>query len=299
MAERRMFAKTIIDSDAFLDMPLSTQALYFHLSMRADDEGFINSPKKIQRMIGCSDDDLKLLIAKRFIIPFDSGVVVIKHWRIHNYIQSDRRKPTVYTEERALLTTKKNGVYTLVGDDESTVCIQDGYKVDTTCIQDASKADTQVRLGKDSIGKVSLGKDSLGEDKKERKPAARTGYDLIIDEATENDELKDAIHEFIKMRKLIRKPMTDQALKLMLGKLTALAGDDDKKKIAILNQSIANCWQGVFELKEDGGSRSFSEAKKNPALDYDQRTYSDDEFKGTDMSEWMEQNSEWIKEATV
>ena len=88
MAERRMFAKTIIDSDAFLDMPLSSQALYFHLNMRADDDGFVNSPKKIQRLIGCTDDDFKLLIAKSFIIPFESGVVVIKHWRINNYIRS-------------------------------------------------------------------------------------------------------------------------------------------------------------------------------------------------------------------
>ena len=113
MAERRMFAKTIIDSDAFIDMPLSTQALYFHLSMRADDDGFINNPKKIQRMIGASDDDLKMLIAKRFIIPFDSGIVVIKHWKIHNYIRGDRKKETVYPEEMALLTEKENGAYTL------------------------------------------------------------------------------------------------------------------------------------------------------------------------------------------
>ena len=95
MAERRMFAKTIIDSDAFLDMPLSTQALYFHLSMRADDDGFINNPKKIQRMIGCSDDDLKLLMAKSFINAFESGIIVIKHWRLHNSICKDRCKPTV------------------------------------------------------------------------------------------------------------------------------------------------------------------------------------------------------------
>lgn len=113
MAERRMFAKTIIDSDAFLDMPLSTQALYFHLSMRADDEGFINNPKKIQRMTGCSDDDLKLLCAKNFIIPFESGVVVIKHWRIHNYIRADRLVETKYKEERVLLEVKDNGAYTL------------------------------------------------------------------------------------------------------------------------------------------------------------------------------------------
>ena len=119
MAERRMFAKQIIDSDAFIDMPLSTQALYFHLSMRADDDGFINNPKKIIRMIGASEDDYKVLCLKRFIIPFDSGIVVIKHWKIHNYIQKDRYKPTVYTEEKATLTAKDNGVYT--------ECIQDGY----------------------------------------------------------------------------------------------------------------------------------------------------------------------------
>ena len=95
MAERRMFSKTIIDSDAFLDMPLSAQSLYFHLSMRADDEGFINNPKKIQRMIGASDDDAKILVMKHFIIPFDSGIVVIRHWMIHNYIQKDRFKPTI------------------------------------------------------------------------------------------------------------------------------------------------------------------------------------------------------------
>ena len=113
LAERRMFAKTIIDSDAFLDMPLSSQTLYFHLSMRADDDGFINNPKKIQRMVGCADDDLKLLIAKNFIIPFESGIVVIKHWRIHNYIRGDRKKATVYPEEMSMLVEKDNGAYSL------------------------------------------------------------------------------------------------------------------------------------------------------------------------------------------
>ena len=138
MAERRMFAKTIIDSDSFMDMPLSTQALYFHLSMRADDDGFINNPKKIQRMVGCGEDDLKLLIAKRFIIPFESGIVVIKHWKIHNYIRNDRYKPTVYVEEKSMLDTKDNNGYTLKND----VGIPSGYQMET-----------QVRLGKDSIGK--------------------------------------------------------------------------------------------------------------------------------------------------
>lgn len=152
MAERRMFAKTIIDSDAFLDMPATTQLLYFHLSMRADDDGFVNNPKKIQRMVGCSDDDLKLLMAKQFILTFDSGVIVIKHWKIHNYIQNDRYKPTVYAEEKAMLQTKENKAYTLE--------ISPVYKMDTECIQGVSKMDSQVRLVKDRLVEDSLGKDN-------------------------------------------------------------------------------------------------------------------------------------------
>ena len=139
MAERRMFAKVIIDSDAFLDMPLSAQALYFHLSMRADDEGFVGNPKKIQRMIGASDDDCKLLVMKRFILVFDSGIIVIKHWKIHNYIQADRFKPTTYVEEKSTLMLDQKKAYT--------ECIQNGYT-----------PDTQVSIGKDSI---ELGKESI------------------------------------------------------------------------------------------------------------------------------------------
>lgn len=116
MAERRMFAKTIIDSDAFLDMPLSTQALYFHLSMRADDEGFVNNPKKIARMIGADDDSLKLLVLKQYIIPFESGVVVIKHWKIHNYIRGDRLTPTSHTVEKTQISTDGTGAYTMLDD---------------------------------------------------------------------------------------------------------------------------------------------------------------------------------------
>lgn len=140
MAERRMFSKTIIDSDAFLEMPQSSQLLYFHLSMRADDDGFINKPKSIMRIVGCKDDDMKLLITKKFIIPFESGIVVIKHWRIHNYIQKDRYNETTYKEEKASLTFDENKAYKLM---------------DTDCIQNVSTMDTQVRLGKVSIGKVS------------------------------------------------------------------------------------------------------------------------------------------------
>lgn len=145
MAERRMFAKTIIDSDSFLDMPLSTQALYFHLSMRGDDEGFVNNPKKIARMLGAGDDELKVLVAKKFILLFDSGVIVIKHWKMHNYIRGDRIKDTNYSDERDMLTTNENGSYTLIDDDVSHLSV--------TCQSNVS------------IGKDRLGKDRLGENK--------------------------------------------------------------------------------------------------------------------------------------
>jgi len=139
MAERRMFAKSIVDSDAFLEMPMSARLLYYDLSMRADDDGFVNSPRKIMKFVGATNDDMNILIARKFVIAFDNGVVVIKHWRIHNYIQSDRYKETNYKEQKALLTLDENKAYKMA--------------MDTPCIQNVSSMETQVRLGKDSIGK--------------------------------------------------------------------------------------------------------------------------------------------------
>ena len=147
MAERRMFAKQIIDSDAFLDMPASTQALYFHLGMRGDDEGFINNPKKIARMINSSDDDMKVLISKKFIIPFESGVCVIKHWKIHNYIRGDRLSETVYEEEKSQLSIKTNNVYSMSDTGQSSVS--------------HLSVDCQHRLGKVRLVEDSIDKDSI------------------------------------------------------------------------------------------------------------------------------------------
>ena len=149
MAERRMFTQKIIDSDAFLDMPLSTQALYFHLNMRADDDGFINNPKKIVRMIGASEDDFKVLIAKNFVMQFDSGIIVVKHWKMHNYIQKDRYKPTVYADEKAMLETKENGAYTL--------CIQDVYKLDTQVSIGKSKSKESIEVVEASADVYGIG----------------------------------------------------------------------------------------------------------------------------------------------
>ena len=172
MADRRMFTQKIIDSDAFLDMPMSAQALYFHLNMRADDDGFLNNPKKIMRMIGASEDDLKLLIAKRFILAFESGVIVIKHWRMHNLIRKDRYHPTQYQEELQSLELKDNGSYTEIGNQLATSWQPVGNQLATSDdvlphvtenVENPTDAEawqpngnqmaTEDRLGKDSIGK--------------------------------------------------------------------------------------------------------------------------------------------------
>lgn len=136
MAERRMFAKTIVTSDAFLDMPLSARCLYFTLGMFADDDGFVNNPKSIMRQVGACTDDLNILLAKRFILAFESGVVVIKHWKIHNYIAKDRYKETKYIEEKSTLMLDDKGAY-------------------TECIQDVYRLDTQDRIGEERIGEVN------------------------------------------------------------------------------------------------------------------------------------------------
>ena len=124
-------------------MPLSTQCLYFHLSMRADDDGFVNNPKKIQKMLGASEDDLKLLMAKSFILLFDTGVIVIKHWRINNYIRNDRYHETAYQDEKSLLSLKENNAYTLNSDNVGIPCGN----------QTVYQMETEVSIGKDSIDK--------------------------------------------------------------------------------------------------------------------------------------------------
>lgn len=146
MAEKRMFSTRITGSDAFLDMPLSSRCLYFHLGMEADDDGFLNNAKTIQRMIGASEDDLKLLISKSFVIMFGSGVMVIKHWNINNYIRNDRKKSTNYTEELACLELKENGSYTLI-DSSLTLGIPNDNQMSGTCPHRLDK----IRLDKNSI----------------------------------------------------------------------------------------------------------------------------------------------------
>ena len=148
MAERRMFAKTIVLSDAFLDMPSSARCLYFTLGMFADDDGFVGSPKGIMRQCGASQDDMNILLAKRFLLSFESGVIVIKHWRMNNYLQNDRHKSTPYVEELNSLDIDEKGAYT------------EKNGMYTECIQN-------VYTGKDSIDKNSIGKDNTNRERAE------------------------------------------------------------------------------------------------------------------------------------
>lgn len=171
MAERRMFAKTIIDSDDFLDMPLSTQALYFHLSMRADDDGFLNNARKIMRTIGANQNDYDLLLAKAFIIQFDDGICVIKHWRINNYIRADRYKETIYKDQYNMLTVRENGRYSLVENPDETALSEVGIPVGIPVGRQV------VYPGKDSIGKDSIDKYNKEKESKEKEknsPTAQT-----------------------------------------------------------------------------------------------------------------------------
>ena len=186
MAERRMFAKTIIDSDAFLDMPVTARLLYYDLGMRADDDGFINSPKKIMRITGASSDDMNILIMRKFIIPFDSGVVVIKHWRIHNYIRKDTYVETKYKDEKEQLMLDENNAYT--AKKMQLLQLRDEY---------VDEPSTQVRLGKDSIGKDSIGKDSIEKNIGDA-TAPHTQEETIIQEKNSETAARKKREQFIK-----------------------------------------------------------------------------------------------------
>lgn len=210
MAQRRMFSKKVTDTDTFLDMPLSTQALYFHLNMHADDDGFIDNTKTIQRMIGSSDDDRKLLVAKQFLLPFENGLVVIKDWRVHNYIQGDRYHKTQYINEKSQLIVEENNMY-------------------TRRVQDVSNMDTQVRLGKDRLGKDrknilsgSNEPDSTRIQKSERdqifetiwklypkksgKANAKKDFDKAIKSGVDPELIKSKLEEYLKQIKAKQTP---------------------------------------------------------------------------------------------
>lgn len=275
MAEKRMFSMKICDSDAFLDMPLSAQALYFHLCMRADDDGFISSPKRIVRLIRANDDDFKLLLAKRFLLGFESGVIVIKHWRMHNAIRADRYRPTDCQEELATLAIKPNKSYTdhpvenllpaggqLVAT-ASTTWVTDGcHAVDNAsdaretggCQMVATLVDTRLpdgmTPGDDSappdIG-LGLGLGLEKEKGKEKNKNTREPREVFSDFSHADTDLLDTLVEFARMRKTAKKPMTARAAELLC---RTLERDFPREQwIPALEQSIQHCWLTVYPLR--------------------------------------------------
>ena len=224
MAKRRMFSKDVIDTDHFLEMPMTAQVLYFHLALRADDDGFVSSPKRILRLIGAGEDDMKVLIAKSFIIPFDVGICVIRHWKIHNYIQKDRYSPTVYQDQFKLLKENSNKTYDL----------------DTECIQIGNNLDAQVRLGKVRLGKDSLERESTplelqSNSNVTESNGAKIDYQSFLDHYNENcTSLPRAIKVNDKRKGLIKAAVGEygeEAVKETLSKVEEypfLTGENDR-----------------------------------------------------------------------
>lgn len=236
MAERRMFAKTIIDSDAFLEMPMSAQLLYFHMSMRGDDDGFINKPRAIMRMCGCHDDDMKLLFAKKFVIPFESGVVVIKHWKIHNYIRKDMYTETKYKEEKALLEMDENNAYRLACSDNDTTPLQ-------TCNEPVTVPSTQVRLGQER-----LVQDSTGEERKgEKRENTHSLFQRLLPEYSFSDSLVERIEEWIIYKAERKDAYKEQGLKALLRQIENNAKKYGDQPICdLIEESMANGWKGII-----------------------------------------------------
>ena len=167
MPQKRMFSLAVVDTDAFLDMPVSAQALYFHLGMHSDDDGFISNPKRISRAVGCNNDDIKILIQKGFIIPFESGVVVIRDWKINNTLRNDRYKPTLYTNELGRLKLDASGRYIFTG-------IQNGNQMDTKWIPNGNQMEPQPNGTQINVDKRSV---DIGGETAENPPPAPASYD--------------------------------------------------------------------------------------------------------------------------
>ena len=249
MAHRRMFSLSIVDTDRFLEMPSSTQALYFHLGMRADDDGFVAAPKSIAAICGCSVDDIRLLAMKGFVQAFETGVLVIIDWKENNKIRKDRYTPTKFTHEKMLLDGNQNG-----------------NQSDT---QTATEWLPQDRLGKDRIGKVRESKadnaalppspadsEKVKPKRKRQEQAQETIADIFRTFAGSDTELEKALTDFNALRAANKKPLTPRAAELICKKIMNLAKDAAVRNthgymIAVLEQSIERGWDGVWAYKGD------------------------------------------------
>lgn len=260
-----MFSKKITDSDKFLDLPLSTQALYFHLNMHADDDGFVDSTKTIKRMIGASDGDLRILMEQAFILPFESGVIVIKDWRVHNYIPKDRYQKTIYTTEFNRLVLEENKSY-------------------TECIQNVYNMDTQIRLDKNSIDK-----NRLDECSEKLPPTAPAPKKLDFGQFVKAEGLKVNDRHMTRLLEYIGLDGVDMELVKEAVKRTTDSGIDNPN----YTFKILDSWKakGITTIEQA------NEEKENFQSQKQRRSYSNQQPTKSNVPEWVDE--EYKHEATV
>ena len=222
MAQKRMFDKNVVGSDKFLDLPNSSKALYFMAGMEADDKGFFQ-PRKLQRMCGFSDDDYKILIAKGFFITFESGVMVVTDWNKNNWLDSRRITETEYIDELNMLKMINNK-YEL------------SNTTDTKCLATAKPSLRENRIEENRI------------EEKERKKEKT--FNEIIDDFTDNLDLRTELKNHLAVRKLKKGSLTNRAIELELKTLSNLSGDVNTQ-LAIVRQSIEKGWVGFFAIKNN------------------------------------------------
>ena len=235
MAQKRMFTMRIVDSDAFLDMPLSTQCLYFHLNMRADDDGFIGNPKKIMRMIGASEDDLKILLAKKFLINFDNSVVVVKHWWMHNTLAKDRYHETSYTDEKSMLGIKENKAYTLEKSEVLKICNQNVNGMLTECNQNVN-SDLDLVKDKDLDSGQDINSDYYCSEQNCTEPTKAEVEAIILND---NTEWKPSQSQYEEYKRLYPNVDIDMQFKKMRG---WCLGNPKKRKTKNGVERFVNSW---------------------------------------------------------
>lgn len=259
MAERRMFSKPLTSSDLFLEMPKDAQLLYFHLALDADD-GFINSPNKIIRCVGCQKSDMEVLIKKGYLKLFESGIAVIVHWKIHNYIQKDRYKETIYQKEKQQLVLYGKKYVTK---DEYTQSVSNE---DTSCV---SILETQDRLDKNNEEQNRLELDGILE-------------------KIENKKVREKFESFVKMRENNSSPLTPDALKILINKaekLTTGFVNQDETIIKILEKSIINNYKDIFPIEENNVQI------KSTFEDVDLNKVENNESEEQLYKDWLESNN--------
>lgn len=237
MAQKRMFSLSVVDTNKFLDMSSSAQALYFHLGMHGDDDGFVLSPKKIARVAGCNDDDLRLLAAKGFVIPFDSGVVVITDWNINNTLKNDRYRETVYQDEKSKIYTLPSGKYAL------------GSDVLPECIQDGSIMEPEHNVTKPS-----------------KEGAAKPPSPTPLPETNFGPELQSAFSDWLAYKQEKRQGYKPTGLKSLATQVSKNAEQYGEAAVArLIRECMASNWQGIIwdKLKQEAAQQQ-NDGKGDP-----------------------------------